>query len=307
MSQLYVDNIKGRTGGAVGFPTGMVVTGVSTFNNAVSIAGTLTYDDVTNVDAVGLITARSGVKVTGGEVLVGTAFSVSQAGVVTCAGIKVTDGEVLVGTAFSVSQAGVVTCTGVNVVSGGIDITAGGLDITAGGLNVTGVTTFSNEIEVEGVVETVAAAATFMGADNKVGLELDLQSSTVFTHTQPGSGNLGIVSFKNLPVDSQGGSTVTLLITQASSTPVAFGNTTVDAGIGTNCTVIPFAAGASIAGISTAAKVGSATTIVLSETANDVDFVSFFVHYNGGTNTDPASYKVYATKNGGFRFGNVGV
>ena len=274
MSQLYVDNIKGRTGGAVGFPTGMVVTGVSTFNNAVSIAGTLTYDDVTNVDAVGLITARSGVKVTGGEVLVGTAFSVSQAGVV--------------------------TCTGVNVVSGGIDI-------TAGGLNVTGVTTFSNEIEVEGVVETVAAAATFMGANNKVGLELDLQSSTVFTHTQPGSGNLGIVSFKNLPVDSQGGSTVTLLITQASSTPVGFGNTTVDAGIGTNCTVIPFAAGASIAGISTAAKVGSATTIVLSETASDVDFVSFFVHYNGGTNTDPASYKVYATKNGGFRFGNVGV
>jgi len=288
MSQLYVDNIKGRTGGAVGFPTGMVVTGVSTFNNAVSIAGTLTYDDVTNVDAVGLVTARSGIKVTGGEVLVGTAFSVSQAGVVTCTGVNVVSG-------------------GIDITAGGLDITAGGLDITAGGLNVTGVTTFSNEIEVEGVVETVAAAATFMGANNKVGLELDLQSSTVFTHTQPGSGNLGIVSFKNLPVDSQGGSTVTLLITQASSTPVAFGNTTVDAGIGTNCTVIPFAAGASIAGISTAAKVGSATTIVLSETASDVDFVSFFVHYNGGTNTDPASYKVYATKNGGFRFGNVGV
>ena len=269
MSQLYVDNIKGRTGGAVGFPTGMVVTGVSTFNNAVSIAGTLTYDDVTNVDAIGVITARSGVNVTTG-------------------GVSVTAG-------------------GVNVTAGGVRVTAGGVNVTAGGLNVAGVTTFSNEIEVEGVVETVAAAATFMGANNKVGLELDLQSSTVFTHTQPGSGNLGIVSFKNLPVDSQGGSTVTLLITQASSTPVAFGNTTVDAGIGTNCTVIPFAAGASIAGISTAAKVGSATTIVLSETASDVDFVSFFVHYNGGTNTDPASYKVYATKNGGFRFGNVGV
>ena len=33
MSQLYVDNIKNRTGGAVGFPTGIVVTGVATFNN----------------------------------------------------------------------------------------------------------------------------------------------------------------------------------------------------------------------------------------------------------------------------------
>jgi hypothetical protein len=30
MSQLYVDNIKNRTGGAVGFPTGIVVTGVAT-------------------------------------------------------------------------------------------------------------------------------------------------------------------------------------------------------------------------------------------------------------------------------------
>ena len=68
MSQLYVDNIKGRTGGAVGFPTGMVVTGVSTFSNAVSIAGTLTYDDVTNIDSVGIITARSGINVSAGGI-----------------------------------------------------------------------------------------------------------------------------------------------------------------------------------------------------------------------------------------------
>ena len=81
MSQLYVDNIKGRTGGAVGFPTGMVVTGVSTFSNAVSIAGTLTYDDVTNVDAIGVITARSGVNVTGGALNVGSGITISTSGV----------------------------------------------------------------------------------------------------------------------------------------------------------------------------------------------------------------------------------
>ena len=52
----------------VGFPTGMVVTGVSTFNNAVSIAGTLTYDDVTNIDSVGIITARSGINVSAGGI-----------------------------------------------------------------------------------------------------------------------------------------------------------------------------------------------------------------------------------------------
>ena len=48
-----------------------------------SVAGTLTYEDVTNVDSVGLITAKSGVNVTGGQIQVGAAFSVGPAGVVT--------------------------------------------------------------------------------------------------------------------------------------------------------------------------------------------------------------------------------
>jgi len=86
MSQLFVDNIKNRTGGAVGFPTGVVVTGVATFNNQVSIAGTLSYEDVTNVDSTGIITAKSGVVVSGGEILVGSGFSVGQAGIVTASG-----------------------------------------------------------------------------------------------------------------------------------------------------------------------------------------------------------------------------
>ena len=82
MSQLYVDNIKNRTGGAVGFPTGVVVTGVATatqfsgnitgttatFTGNVSVGGTLSYEDVTNVDSVGLITARNGINVTAGGI-----------------------------------------------------------------------------------------------------------------------------------------------------------------------------------------------------------------------------------------------
>ena len=39
----------------------------------------------------------------------------------------------------------------------------------------------------------------------------------------------------------------------------------------------------------------------------DVDFISFFIQYNGGTNTDLKSYKVYVSKNGGFGFGTVGI
>ena len=82
MSQLYVDNIKNRTGGALGLPQGAVVTGVATatqfsgnitgvaatFTGNVSIGGTLTYEDVTNIDAVGVITARSGIRVLAGGI-----------------------------------------------------------------------------------------------------------------------------------------------------------------------------------------------------------------------------------------------
>ena len=63
MSQINVDNIKGRTGGAVSAPAGIVVTGVGTFSGNVSIGGTLSYEDVTNIDSVGIITARAGIQV----------------------------------------------------------------------------------------------------------------------------------------------------------------------------------------------------------------------------------------------------
>jgi hypothetical protein len=65
MSQLFVDNIKNRTGGAINAPSGIVVSGVGTFSGDVSIGGTLTYEDVKNIDSVGLITARSGIEVSG--------------------------------------------------------------------------------------------------------------------------------------------------------------------------------------------------------------------------------------------------
>ena len=76
MSQLQVDSIKNRAGtGAPSFPNGATVTGVitataATFTGNVSIAGTLTYEDVTNVDSIGLVTARTGVRVTDGGLVV---------------------------------------------------------------------------------------------------------------------------------------------------------------------------------------------------------------------------------------------
>ena len=125
MSQIQVDNIYNKEGtGSPSFPLGANVTGVITatsfsgsganltgidatalkdsngtvrvqanttgavITGNVSVGGTLTYEDVTNVDAVGIITARSGIKVTGGD-------------------IDVTSGNIKVGTATTIDNSGV--------------------------------------------------------------------------------------------------------------------------------------------------------------------------------------------------------
>ena len=50
--------------------TNLNVTGIGTFAGAVNIAGVLTYEDVKNVDSVGIITARTGLSVTAGDVVI---------------------------------------------------------------------------------------------------------------------------------------------------------------------------------------------------------------------------------------------
>jgi len=164
---------------------------------------------------------------------------------------------------------------------------------------------YSDPNKFKGVLETVSAATTYNSGNNLV-LELDVRNATTYTYTIPTGANIGIVSFKNMPAftGNANGTTITCIFTQNST---GTGNTTGTTGIGTNCTVIGYENGSAVAGISTRALVGSGTTITLSSTASDRDFVSFFVHYTGGTNTTATSYQVYATKNGGFRQGNVGV
>ena len=61
MSQLQVDGITNTHGdGAPNFPQGLTGT-TANFSGNVSVAGTLTYEDVTNIDSVGLITDRKSV------------------------------------------------------------------------------------------------------------------------------------------------------------------------------------------------------------------------------------------------------
>ena len=144
MSQLFVDNIKNRTGGAVGFPTGVVVTGVATFNNQVSIAGTLTYEDVTNIDSTGIITAKSGVEF-GVSGVGGTITATGQAefaGVVTATSFS-GDGSGLTGVASTDNIITGTAATFNNLVNVGsnIKIDASSGIVTATGVNVTGIVT----------------------------------------------------------------------------------------------------------------------------------------------------------------------
>ena len=63
MSQINVNTIRNRTGGPPNLDKGAVVTGILTCTGNVSVGGTLTYEDVTNIDSTGIVTAKSGIKV----------------------------------------------------------------------------------------------------------------------------------------------------------------------------------------------------------------------------------------------------
>jgi len=68
-------NVTGNATGLSGTPNitvGNIIASSATISGNVSVAGTLTYEDVTNVDSVGLVTARTGVRIdAGGLVVVG--------------------------------------------------------------------------------------------------------------------------------------------------------------------------------------------------------------------------------------------
>ena len=245
-------NISGMvtaTAGFAGDATGLSGTPDINVRNIVGVgatfSGTLNYEDVTNIDSVGLITARAGVEVTG----IITARS---------------------GTAV----------------------------------------TFTGGLDLSNAQETVSTGSTSHYLTNKsVTLELDCLNGTVFTHDLD-NGNVGIVSIKNFPAVKNSFHTVTVLFTQKGSAPSAgAGNTMVASvpsglpgGIGTHIQLTP----RGVTGFATDARVGTATTVLLSQTAGDIDVVTFGIHYNGSTNTNANNYITLASKSGDFRVGGIG-
>ena len=141
--------------------TGNVIATKGTFSGDVGIGGTLTYEDVTNIDAVGLVTARSGIEI-GARPGVGASISV--------------DGNAI----FS----------GITTVGGRIDTT----DTTDGALNATftrGADTnfqlqFRNHRTSNSPVSGVGSFGVFRGDNDIVGLSFMRGTGAA------GAGSLGV-------------------------------------------------------------------------------------------------------------------
>ena len=121
------------SGNLTGDVTGNITGVAATFSGDVSIGGTLTYEDVTNVDSVGLITARTGVRVTAGGIEVSNGGA-SVSGVVTATSfsgsLATTD---LTGTITNTQLAGSIENSKLSnstVSYGGVQLSLGGSDAT---------------------------------------------------------------------------------------------------------------------------------------------------------------------------------
>ena len=161
---LYFDSVNDRLGINTTAPTeALEVIGNARISGNVSIAGTLTYEDVTNVDSIGLITARNGIVVNSG--------GINATGVVTASG----------GFNIGISSAGTTITSGpvttLNFVGAGNTFALNGttVDISiAGGVGAGG-TWNSNTVGVHttkivGVnTTTIAGAANSEGALQVVG------------------------------------------------------------------------------------------------------------------------------------------
>ena len=120
--------IKNTTDVTVGVLT---VTNTLAVGGTVSIGGTLTYEDVTNIDSVGLITARNGINVSGGNIIVGSATTLTKDGDATFTGI-------VTATTFSGALTGNVTGNVVGNVTGNI----------SGGTVSASTATFTGDIDI---------------------------------------------------------------------------------------------------------------------------------------------------------------
>ena len=187
MSELYVDNIKNRTGGPIGIPTGAVVTGVITATEFIGTAATVgsgTTINSSGVNVSGFVTAAYFVGDGSGLVNVATnsveGFTVNNNG--TLVGIAQT---IDFGSDLDVSpaQAGFVTVTTSDNLTPTSVVVDSATTINSSGVNASGIITaaggFNIGIQSAGtdVATGVVTALNFIGAGNT--FEYDSSSKTI--------------------------------------------------------------------------------------------------------------------------------
>jgi hypothetical protein len=123
-------------------------------------------------------------------------------------------------------------------------------------------------------------------------LSLNGANGTVFTHTT--TSQIGIVSFSGISTARAGTQTFSVIVTQG-STPV---NITPTTGIGTQLATIVTEDGV---GYSTHIKVGSGTTLTLTNSVEAIDLLTFIVSYDGNTSVANTSFKVIGLSATNFR------
>ena len=96
--------------------TGNISATKADYSGNVTIGGTLTYEDVTNIDSVGLITAREGIEI-GARPGVAASISVDGnmivSGITTIGGVVNANSDIKVGSGVTVGKDGDIFATGV--------------------------------------------------------------------------------------------------------------------------------------------------------------------------------------------------
>ena len=215
--------------------TGGVGIGKSLFvGGNISCAGTITYEDVTNVDSIGIITARTGIEVTaggltvngGGLDLVGLTTGLSVSGVGTFASTATFGGAITINdTTQSTSKD-----TGAIILNGGIGCEKNLNVGTACSIEGAGIATFSqgvklgggNPLQEKAHINTTAWSASVAAGD----INLDYGMVHLNTAVLAGTGNtLNITSSVGINTQMALGDSIAVTGITSVSATTAFVNT----------------------------------------------------------------------------------
>ena len=158
--------------GTPNITVGVLTASSASFSGDVSIGGTLTYEDVQNIDSVGVVTARLGIDVTGGNISITSGGIDAPLGIVTASTFE---GNLTGNVVGNVTGNVIGTLTGVAATAANL---ANAANITTGTINDARLpATITSDITGNAATATLATTATTAGYATTAGI------STLATYT----------------------------------------------------------------------------------------------------------------------------